>query len=148
MIWALFFSNRFRLFVCLCEVTIYAALLWISLFRCIMLQFTHFYVEQKVTQTSCPWSKNYKFHVWSLCNIVYIYTHRYKPSLQPPWMATLSYFSPTWLYKGSNYSLFTICKLSFFKTLLFIIIIILSFSFISTLLKVWFLFKSLQISRT
>ena len=30
----------------------------------ILSQFTHFCVEQNLTQTSCPWSKNDKFHVW------------------------------------------------------------------------------------
>ena len=70
--------------------------------KSILLQFTNFCVEQKLFQTYFPWSKNYKFHVWLLCNIVYIYKHRYKPSLQPPWMAALSYFRPIWLYKGFN----------------------------------------------
>ena len=32
--------------------------------KSISLRFTPFCVEQKLTQTSCPWSKNDKFHVW------------------------------------------------------------------------------------
>ena len=33
-------------------------------FVSILSQFTHFCVEQNLTQTSCPWSTNDKFHVW------------------------------------------------------------------------------------
>ena len=33
--------------------------------KSILSRFTHFCVEQNLTQTSCPWSKNDKFHVCS-----------------------------------------------------------------------------------
>ena len=32
--------------------------------KSILSRFTHFCVEQNLTQTSCPWSTNDKFHVW------------------------------------------------------------------------------------
>ena len=43
----------------------YAVLKWFTLFwrEINFLQFTHFCVEQKITQKSCPWSKNDKYDV-------------------------------------------------------------------------------------
>ena len=55
-----------------CIITIYAVFTY-GLFchdlpcfdaNLILLQFTHFCVEQKLTQKSCSWSKNDKYHVW------------------------------------------------------------------------------------